>query len=115
MPFELRYYVSRSGRIPFRIWFEGLRDKQAQARIRMRLARLEQGLFGDVEPCGEGVSELRIDWGPGYRIYFGKAGLEVVLLLLGGDKRSQNADIEQAKENWRDYRQRTKGQGKRSR
>ena len=112
MPFEVRYYVTAAGKVVFREWFDGLRDRQAQARIRMRLARLEVGLFGDVEPCGGGVSELRIDWGPGYRMYLARSGREIVLLLTGGDKRTQGADIKQAKENWHDYQQRTKVQSK---
>lgn len=115
MSFEIRYYVTVAGRNVFQAWFDGLRDQQAQARIQMRLARLERGLFGDVEPCGGGVSELRIDWGPGYRVYLARTGLEIVLLLNGGDKRTQNADIKQAKENRHDYQQRTKVQSKRSR
>ena len=108
MAFEVRYYVTTAGKVVFRDWFDGLRDRQAQARIRMRLVRLERGLLGDVEPCGEGVSELRIDWGPGYRVYFARAGREIVLLLMGGDKRTQSADIKKAKEHWHDYQQRKK-------
>ena len=108
MAFEVRYYVTTAGKVVFRDWFDGLRDRQAQARIRMRLVRLERGLLGDVEPCGEGVSELRIDWGPGYRVYFACAGRELILLLSGGDKRTQSADIRKAKEYWHDYQQRQK-------
>ena len=108
MGFEVRYYVTSTGKVVFREWFDELRDREAQARIRMRLARLERGLLGDVEPCGEGVSELRIDWGPGYRVYFARAGRELVLLLSGGDKPTQTADIKKAKEHWHDYQQRQK-------
>ncbi len=108
MSLEVRYYVTVTGRVVFREWFDGLRDRQAQARIRMRLARLQRGLLGDVEPCGEGVWELRIDWGPGYRVYYARSGERIILLLLGGDKRKQNADIETAKEYWNDYQQRQK-------
>ncbi|HLE67982.1 MAG TPA: type II toxin-antitoxin system RelE/ParE family toxin [Burkholderiales bacterium] len=75
--------------------------------------RIERGLFGDCEPVGEGVCELRIDWGPGYRVYYARAGERLILLLYGGDKRKQNADIKRAKENWRDYQERTKPKGKR--
>src|SRR3990172_5569554 len=103
MTFEVRYYVTAAGKVVFREWFDGLRDRQAQARIRMRLARVERGLLGDVEPCGEGVSELRIDWGPGYRVYFGRVGRQVVLLLAGGGKRTQNAHNKQTKGQWHDY------------
>jgi putative addiction module killer protein len=82
----------------FTNWFNNLRDKRAKARIQVRIDRLEIGHFGDVAPVGEGVSELRIFYGPGYRVYFVKQGLAVVILLSGGDKNSQSSDIIQAKE-----------------
>ena len=82
----------------FSSWFNSLRDKRAKARIQARIDRVEVGHFGDVAPVGEGVSELRIFYGPGYRVYFVKQGLAVVILLSGGDKSTQNADIVQAKE-----------------
>jgi putative addiction module killer protein len=112
--YELRHYLTAAGTDPFAEWLKALRDRQAQARVQVRLDRLERGLFGDVEPCGEGVWELRIDWGPGYRVYYARAGDTVVLLLLGGDKRKQPADIKKAKEYWHDYQERTQTQGKRS-
>ncbi|MBI5634333.1 MAG: type II toxin-antitoxin system RelE/ParE family toxin [Nitrospirae bacterium] len=74
-------------------WFHTLRDRQARARINVRIRRLSLGNFGDVKPVGEGVSELRIDYGPGYRVYFLRWGQELVILLAGGDKRTQKADI----------------------
>jgi len=74
-------------------WLDGLRDIRARARVQVRIERLAAGNAGDVEPVGEGVSELRIDYGPGYRVYFKKQGREVVVLLAGGDKRTQAADI----------------------
>ena len=74
-------------------WYDGLRDRQGRARIAARLRRVELGNFGDVKPVGSGVSELRIDYGPGYRVYYTKHGLEVVLLLAGGDKKTQTRDI----------------------
>ena len=77
-------------------WLDGLRDIRARARIQVRIERLASGNAGDVEPLGEGVSELRIDYGPGYRVYFKKQGREVVILLAGGDKRTQSADIKTA-------------------
>ena len=77
-------------------WYDGLRDRQGRARIAARLRRVELGNFGDVKPVGSGVSELRIDCGPGYRVYLTQRGLEVVILLVGGDKRTQSKDIEAA-------------------
>lgn len=79
-------------------WFANLRDKQARARINTRIRRLSLGNPGDVEPVGEGVSELRIDYGPGYRVYFFQRDREVVILLAGGDKRTQQKDIQTALE-----------------
>ena len=77
-------------------WLDGLRDVQARARVLARIERLALGNPGDVKPVGEGVSELRIDYGPGYRVYFKKHGREVVILLAGGDKRNQASDIKTA-------------------
>lgn len=77
-------------------WLDGLRDVRARARVQVRIERLAAGNPGDVEPVGEGVSELRIDYGPGYRVYFKKHGRDVVILLAGGDKRTQSADIKTA-------------------
>ena len=82
----------------FARWLDGLRDMQARARILVRLERLASGNPGDVKPVGEGVSELRVNYGPGYRVYFKKQGLEVVILLAGGDKGSQATDIKIALE-----------------
>jgi putative addiction module killer protein len=77
--FEIRPYRTTQGREPFTEWLSGLRDRQAQARIQVRLERLELGSFGDCKPVGAGVSELRIDWWPGYRVYFGRDGQTVVI------------------------------------
>lgn len=82
----------------FASWFARLRDRQARARIDVRIRRLSLGNPGDVRPVGEGVSEPRIDYGPGYRVYFVPRGAQVVILLAGGDKRSQNQDIQTALE-----------------
>ena len=81
----------------FTRWLDGLRDIRARARIQVRIERLAAGNPGDVEAVGEGVSELRIDYGPGYRVYFKRRGEEVIILLAGGDKRSQARDITTAR------------------
>ena len=81
----------------YNTWFRSLRDQQAKARINIRVRRLSLGNPGDVKPVGEGVSELRVDYGPGYRIYFTKKGNEYVVLLTGGDKSTQASDIREAK------------------
>jgi len=83
--------------VEFRSWLKGLRDRRAQERIAQRIARLGVGLLGDTKPVGEGVMELRIDHGPGYRLYFIRRGPIVLLLLCGGDKGSQKRDIARAK------------------
>ena len=80
----------------FAQWFDDLRDKQARTRIVVRIRRLSLGNPGDVRPVGEGVSELRIDYGPGYRVYFVKRGEQLIVLLAGGDKGSQSRDIRKA-------------------
>ena len=79
-------------------WFNGLRDRQAKARIDVRIRRLSLGNPGDVKPVGEGVSELRIDYGPGYRVYYVQRGQTLVILLAGGEKHTQDRDIEKALE-----------------
>ena len=78
-------------------WLNKLRDDRAVARILKRVNRLNEGNPGDVKPVGEGISELRIDYGPGYRVYYKDTGREIIVLLCGGDKRTQEADIEEAK------------------
>jgi putative addiction module killer protein len=91
----------------FERWIKSLRDSQAKAKVAIRIRRLSLGNPGDVKPVGEGVSELRIDYGPGYRVYFIQDGPVVVVLLCGGDKRTQQRDIEQAKalaSQWRDQK-----------
>ena len=80
----------------FADWFENLRDRQARSRVDVRIRRLSIGNPGDVEPVGEGVSELRVDYGPGYRVYFVRRGPALVILLAGGDKRTQSRDIRRA-------------------
>jgi putative addiction module killer protein len=100
---EIRIYHTRDGKRPYTQWFDKLRDRTSQQRIDARLGRVQLGNFGDAKAVGRGVIELRIDYGPGYRVYFGRDGEEVVLLLMGGDKRSQSKDIAKAQEYWADY------------
>lgn len=104
---ELRYYIDTDGKQPFARWFETL-DAIAAAKITVALARMEQGNFSNVEPVGEGVSEYKLDFGPGYRVYFGKDGEKLVILLTGGTKKRQDSDIARAKAYWQDYKRRTK-------
>lgn len=85
------------------MWLEGLSDRAARARVQARLARVATGNFGDFKQLGDRVLEMRIDWGPGYRIYFSRDGEVVVLLLCGGDKRTQQKDIKRAKSYLNDY------------
>ncbi len=102
-PRLLKHYLTAENRDPFGEWLQGLRDREARARIRLRLNRVMQGNFGDCESIGGGVKELRVDIGPGYRIYFGEDGGRLILLLGGGDKHTQDLDIAKAKERWKDY------------
>lgn len=102
---ELRHYLSRDGSSPFEAWFSDL-DAPAAAKVTVALARLEQGNLSNVKSVGEGVLEFRIDWGPGYRIYLGRDGDTLVILLTGGTKKRQQRDIEAAKAQWADYKQR---------
>lgn len=104
---ELLFYQTRSGKSPFEGWLEGLKDRRAVARIRARLNRLAYlGHAGDFKPAGRGVYELKIHFGPGYRVYFAKHKEAIILLLCGGDKGTQDHDIKKAVEYWEDYKQR---------
>ncbi len=104
---DLVQYETEEGNCPFATWFDAL-DVQAALKVRTALARMETGNPGDVKPVGEGVSERRIDFGPGYRVYFGQDGQELVVLLVGGTKKRQQRDIDQAKAYWADYKARKK-------
>jgi putative addiction module killer protein len=84
----------------FKTWFAGLRDTRAQYRILTRIKRLAEGNPGDVQPAGDGISEMRINYGPGYRVYYKDTGREIIILLCGGDKSTQDRDVERAKELW---------------
>jgi putative addiction module killer protein len=105
-PKELHVYVTEDGREPFSEWLASLRDIRARAKIRVRLDRVSIGNLGDCHAVGEGVQELRIDYGSGYRVYFGQEEATIVLLLCGGDKSTQSKDIETAKRYWNEYRRR---------
>ena len=105
---EVRRYVARSGCDVIGDWLASLEDLKARARIAARLDRLSLGNFGDCKPLREGVSELRIDWGPGYRVYYAMLGRTRVLLLCGGDKRRQASDIKRAIEYLEDFKERTR-------
>jgi putative addiction module killer protein len=102
-PKEVLAYQTREGRIPFNEWLDDLGDRRVVARIFARLARVRQGNLGDCRGVGGGVSELRVDHGPGYRVYFAQKGQTLVILLCGGDKRTQERDIQRAKQYWQDY------------
>ncbi len=106
--YEVGDYLRRDGRDPFKDWLAKLADRQARARIVVRVQRLRAGNFGDCKPLTDGVWELRIDHGPGYRVYYARTGNTLLLLLVGGDKRSQQADIAQAVEYLQDWKRRTK-------
>ncbi len=102
---ELVVYVTEEGKAPFDDWFDKL-DTVAALKVRTALARIETGNLGDVKPIGQGVSERRITFGPGYRVCFGQDGDKLVILLCGGTKKRQSKDIEQAKAFWDDYKSR---------
>ena len=104
---EVLRYLTASGTDVIGEWLERLRDVKARARIAARIARLSVGNFGDCKPLRDGVWELRIDWGPGYRVYYAMAGKTCVLPLCGGDKREQAAGIDRTVRYWKDYQERT--------
>src|SRR5580692_10211777 len=103
-PKEVVVFRARDGRGPFEEWLNDLNDKRAVARVLARLARVRQGNLGDCKALGDGVSELRVDYGPGYRVYFGQQGRALVVLLCGGDKRTQERDIRLAKQYWQQFK-----------
>jgi putative addiction module killer protein len=102
---QLRYYVGADGTSPFEDWFSTL-DAAAAAKVSVALARVEQGNLSNVKGVGEAVLEYRIDWGPGYRLYFGRDGDILVILLNGGTKKRQQRDISTAQTLWADYKRR---------
>ena len=108
IPVEIRYYVTAGGEAPFAGWFADL-EAVARAKVTRAMARLEQGNFSNVKSVGEGVLEFRIDFGPGYRVYFGRDGETLVILLTGGTKKRQQRDVDAAHGYWRDYKQSNRG------
>lgn len=100
---RIREYKTSSGVRPYRLWFNSLKDIRTRERVQARILRIESGNLGDHRFVGEGVYELRLDFGAGYRIYFGFDGEVLILLLLGGDKSSQKRDLQMAKAFWREY------------
>ena len=99
----LRILVLQNGQAPFKEWMRSLRDKPTKARIQSRIDRLRLGNLGDYQSVGDGVFELRIHFGSGYRVYFGLHGAQVVLLLCGGDKSTQTRDIADARRYWKEF------------
>jgi len=106
--YEINNYLTETEQDPYAKWLFKLPDRQATARVIVRVDRMSTGNFGDVKPLGDGVWEARIDGGPGYRVYYAIAGKKIILLLLGGDKRKLNADVLTAKEYWADWQIRRK-------
>ena len=103
---RINEYTDEQDRSPYAVWLASLRDVRARARVIMQVDRMELGLFGDSEPVGEGLSELKIHYGPGYRVYYGKESQDTYLLLCGGNKSTQSKDIKRAKTYWREYKRR---------
>jgi putative addiction module killer protein len=104
---EILAYETEDGKSPFWVWFDGL-PTQAATKVTVALARMAQGNFADTKGVGKGVLERRLDFGPGYRVYFAKDGDQVVILLAGGTKKRQEDDIEAAQARWEDYKKRKK-------
>jgi putative addiction module killer protein len=105
--YEIRHYLTPNLKDVFMEWRRQLRDTKVKIAVDRRINRMELGNFGDHKFCRDGVWELRIDVGPGYRVYYAMAGTQVVLLLCAGDKRSQDAEIARACEYWQDWQRRT--------
>ena len=106
-PRRLIFYLTDNGWSPFKEWLDSLKDVKGRAKIRVRLDRVRLGNFEDYQGVEEGVQELRIDYGPGYRVYYGQDDEAIVVLLCGRDKSSQSNDIDLAKQYWKDYRRRS--------
>lgn len=104
-PKIIQEYIARDGKNHFREWLDGLKDIKAQVKVDIRISRLRLGNFGDTKGVGQGVYELRIHFGPGYRVYYGLDGNTVILLLCGGDKGSQKKDIQKTVALWNEYQE----------
>ena len=100
---NIEIYVAANNKMPFVDWLENLKDKQGRYRIKERLDRVALGNFGDHKSLGDGLYELKMSFGPGYRVYYGKDGDKLILLLCGGDKSTQSKDIKKARQYWQDY------------
>ncbi|MCY4364010.1 MAG: type II toxin-antitoxin system RelE/ParE family toxin [Gammaproteobacteria bacterium] len=103
---RINEYTDEQDKSPYAEWLASLRDARARARVIMHVDRMELGLFGDSEPVGDGLSEVKIHYGPGYRVYYGKEGPDAYLLLCGGDKSTQSKDIKRAKTYWQEHKRR---------
>jgi len=104
-PKDIKLFVTKNGKRPFLDWLKDLKDQRAKQKIQIRIDRLSLGNPGHTNSVGEGVQELKIDYGPGFRVYFGWEGNEIVILLLGGDKSTQDDDIKKAKGYWKEYKE----------
>ena len=109
---EVEFYQTEAGKLPFKEWLDGLKDRRGKARVDARITRLQAGLLGSCKPVGDGVFELKVEFGPGYRIYFVEEERGIVLLLWGGDKGNQQRDIQTAKNYWADYQARERKHNK---
>ena len=105
---QLFHYLTQEGRNPYKDWLDRLRDVRASVAVLRRVERLKSGNFGDCSFCREGVWELRADIGAGYRVYYARSGKDVILLLCGGIKKTQDTDIGRAVSYWQDYQRRTR-------
>jgi putative addiction module killer protein len=108
IPKLVRIYITKEGKKPFLEWLQRLRDRRAKQKVQLRIDRLRLGNLGHAKSVGDGVQELKIDYGPGYRLYVGLEGKQIIILLLGGDKSSQHEDIKKAKKYWTDFKEQKK-------
>ncbi|MCH8293382.1 type II toxin-antitoxin system RelE/ParE family toxin [Candidatus Poribacteria bacterium] len=102
----VQVYQDQQGKEPFTEWINSVKDRRTRARIDSRLDRLQDGNFGDWKSLGGGLFEMRLQFGSGYRVYYGREGENIIILLTGGDKGSQTRDIQKARQHWQDYQRR---------